>query len=163
MIVDERRRFEIVMVAEMDVDPILFQMGTPLTLLKDDAFEARRIVAKHTTVHQILLLREQPQIIPRVVEAIVIDVIDDQVRWCLHDESVHGDDDFLSVDRITSNGVALGTKPPFPVGQPIEVSVIDEREVILGQGNSLRHDCLPCGDLKRGWNWGEALVESKKT
>lgn len=80
------------------------------------------------------------QVSAGVVELVMIEVIDHKMRRRLQEGAVHGNNDFLPVDRVTANRITLGVETPAIHEQEFEVLVINKSELTFSQGNKLWHE-----------------------
>ena len=81
-------------------------------------------------------------------------MIDDLAGLGVHQEAVHGDGDAFAILDLDTGGVAVVGALPLPLAEEVVISVIDERDGALGEGNPLRHG----ENLWLGGEMGEGVV-----
>jgi SAM-dependent methyltransferase len=147
-VVHQRGSFQVVVVTEMDVALIFLNAGVPFSILKHHPFEAGSVIPEHPPVHQIFLHRQHAQVVTRILEAVVIDVINNMSRGWLHDFAVQAQYHLLATDAKAADGVALVRESPAVVVCPGEVLVIHQG-VQGTSGAVVEGNCLHSSGLSR--------------
>jgi hypothetical protein len=153
VVVHHRGGVGVVVVAEVDAGAVDPQAGVPVVTVSGDPFVAGGGVPVQASVGLILALGAQAEIGARVVEAVVVDVIDVLPAPCAQNDSVHAVHHVLAVDTFGADGIAFAVEPPAPLREIGVVCIVDKRELALGEGNQLCHARVTFGRYADEGEW----------
>jgi hypothetical protein len=125
-IIDQCSRFQRLMMSQMDIATIFLDARVPLAVLVHHALESGGVIPEHPSVHEVLLYRQHAQIVAGVVEAIMVDVVNDETGGRLHDFTMQAEEHFLALYAGTSDDIAFGVETPLILGDPAIILVIDQ-------------------------------------
>jgi hypothetical protein len=91
----------------------------------------------------VLRVRAQSEICPGAVQAVPVDVVDQNARWSIKDQPVKLDPATFSVASLGILIAPSQNHEPFDVTKPLEVLVIDNRDEAFGEWDFARHGLQP--------------------